>query len=157
MLRRPGTQFPFGVLKLVSDSYLAFSLKGPKQADPGSRAIKAAPMVEGKVLLQPRGVFPVIRHQFESLAVHVKIRHLISPEMALVEGATVNVYFSVPEPCQRVSNQQLDTLVEGISVLLFLTTDQEETAPELPISGQLQVSGPRSNLEGGLIPGGRSM
>ena len=138
MLGRPGLEFPLSVLKLVSDTYLAFTLKGPEQANPGSRAIKAARMVERKVLLQPWGVFPVIRHEFESLAVHVKIRHLISPEMALIKGAAVNVYFPLPDRCQRVSNQQLDTLVKCISAPLLLATDQEETAPELPCLGQLQ-------------------
>ena len=51
MLGRPGPEFPLGVLKLVSDTYLAFTLKGPEQTNPGSRAIKAARMVERKVLL----------------------------------------------------------------------------------------------------------
>ncbi len=138
MLGRPGLEFPLSVLKLVGDSYLAFCLKGPEQADPGSSAIKAAPMVERKVLLEPRGVFPVIRHEFESLAVHVKIRHLISPEMALIKGAAVKVYFVVPKRCQRVPNQQLDTLVKCISAPLLLATQQEEAAPELPCLGQLQ-------------------
>jgi hypothetical protein len=112
MLGRPGAQFPFSVLKLVSDSYLFLSLKGPEQANAGSGAIEAAPMVKREILLKPRGVLPVIRHEFESLAVHVKIRHLISPEMALIKGAAVNVYFALPDRCQRVSNQQLDTLVK---------------------------------------------
>ena len=61
MLGRPGTQFPFGVLKLISGSNLALGVKSPKQANPGSSAIKAARMVERKVLLDPRGVFPVVR------------------------------------------------------------------------------------------------
>ena len=58
--------------------------------------------------------------------------------MALVEGASVKVYFAVPEPRQGLPNQELNTLVERIPPLLLLATDQEETAPELPISGQLQ-------------------
>ncbi len=154
MLGRPGAQFPFGVLKLVSDSNLALGVKGPEQANTGSRAIKAARMVERKILLDPRGVFPVIRHEFESLAVHVKIRHLISSEMALIEGAAVNVYFALPDRCQWVSNQQLDTLVKCISAPLLSPTDQEETAPELPILGQLQngISGePRHEVAVNLL------
>ena len=64
MLGRPGLEFSLSVLKLVSDSYLAFRLKGPGQANPGSSAIEAASMVERKILLDPRGVLPVVGHEF---------------------------------------------------------------------------------------------
>ena len=70
--------------------------------------------------------------------------------MALVEGASVKVYFAVPEPRQGVPNQELNTLVERIPPLLLLATDQEETAPELPCLGQPQdgLSGESGNHVG---------